>query len=209
MDEIMYWSHIVFSLRLINKLQPGSVKKINLSQLNWHKVRLVLKWKSAGLQQCQLTTKSCRETNRSEHYEKDYNLLLERSAWRKTRLMKLLLLFTNRCICTFIASWLCLGLCFTAHHPFLLCLSFSAAGEPWELHQSYIGLWPKAQWHLWGQWPVWKWEHDSSPDHTAGSCQHGEWIQSAKVHSLLTNTFCIVKGNKRHISPLTCMCFLS
>lgn len=28
-----------FSLRLINKLQPGSVKRINLSQLNWHKVK--------------------------------------------------------------------------------------------------------------------------------------------------------------------------
>lgn len=40
-------------LRLINKLQPGSVKKINLSQLNWHKVRL--NWKGFH---CLLITKS-------------------------------------------------------------------------------------------------------------------------------------------------------
>lgn len=40
---IIHPSHVLTrcfpsSLRLINKLQPGSVKKINLSQLNWHKV---------------------------------------------------------------------------------------------------------------------------------------------------------------------------
>lgn len=36
------WNDSVFILfRLINKLQPGSIKKINHTQLNWHKVNVL------------------------------------------------------------------------------------------------------------------------------------------------------------------------
>lgn len=37
-----YLLYLVLPLRLINKLQPGSVKKINLSQWNWSKVIPIL-----------------------------------------------------------------------------------------------------------------------------------------------------------------------
>lgn len=146
-------------LRLINKLQPGSVKKINLSQLNWHKVRL--NWKGFH---CLLITKS----NLKQAIEVLLGSLFQSPS----------LLF------------------------FSLFLLLSAAGKPWEFHQSYPGLWPKAQWHLWGQWPVWKWEHDSSPDHTACTGQHGEWTHSTKGYSLLRKTFCIVKGNKCNVTSI-------
>lgn len=54
-----------------------------------------------------------------------------------------------------------------------LVVVFSVAGEPWEFHQSNPDLRLEAQWHLWSQWPLWKWKHDSSPDHTARPCKHG------------------------------------
>lgn len=102
--------------------------------------------------------------------------------------------------------------------PLLLPLGFlslllSAAGKPWKFHQSYPGLWSKAQWHLWGQWPIWKWEHDSSPDHTACTGQHGEWTHTTERHCLARNTCSVVDSPhiQCHASPLTDMssCHLS
>lgn len=147
--------------RLINKLQPGSVKKINLSQLNWHKVRLFVNWME-GLLHC-LPGEKKDGSNRSKHHKLSAQLP---HSWR---------------FCCFLLTVEFVQLsspAFSLYFPLILLLS--AAGEPWEFHQSYPGLWPKAQWHIWGQRPVWKWEHDSSPDHTACTGEHGEWKHRAK-----------------------------
>lgn len=85
--------------------------------------------------------------------------------------------------------------------PFFFFLP-SAAGKPWEFHQSYPGLWSKAQWHLWGKWPIWKWEHDSSPDHTACTGQHGEWTHITEGHCLLRNTFSVVTVHKANVTSV-------
>lgn len=92
----------------------------------------------------------------------------------------------------------------TAINPFFLLLS--AAGKPWEFHQSYPGLWSKAQWHLWGKWPLWKWKHDSSPDHTACTGQHGERTHITEAHCCLKYCFfCYYKASVTSVLWLACL----
>lgn len=54
-----------------------------------------------------------------------------------------------------------------------LCCSL-LAGKSGEFHPSHSEVWPLSQWHLWSQWPVWEWEHDPGPEHTAVSRWHGK-----------------------------------
>ena len=132
------------SPRLINKLQPGSVKKINHSQLNWHKVRP----KCFYPHFIELFISFMDPCNKQKKFPIIMKLFRTRPGNKSFMKLAPLQVTEPALHSNPALSWDSPVPPTHTVIPILLSLRLPAAGEPRELHQSHLGLRHEAQRHL-------------------------------------------------------------